>query len=196
MSARYDRWSVFADAVGGYAEEGVNERIPTQLCTLSVATGKLRFAMSDFALGYQLGRWSLAGRWRPFSLGVYAGTRYTYFNAKLNARAGVVGAVQQSASASNSWAWADPLIGVRWDVPVLDRLSLDFRCDIGGFGASSDLIWGLVGDVKYWLPWTPWAIQPWLAIGYRAVAFNRDFAGSNNVDMQFHGPTSGMGFVF
>jgi len=123
MSARYDRWSVFADAVGGYAEEGVNERIPTQLCTLSVAaTGKLRFAMSDFALGYQLGRWSLAGRWRPFSLGVYAGTRYMYFNVKLSARAGVVGAVQRSASASNSWAWAGS--------------------PIGGFGASSDLIWG------------------------------------------------------
>ena len=79
---------------------------------------------------------------------------------------------------------------------MLDRLSLDFRGDIGGFGASSDLIWGLVGDVKYWLPWTPWAIQPWFAIGYRAVAFNRDFAGSNNIDLQFRGPTRGAGFVF
>jgi len=124
---------------GGGRERG----IPTQLYTLSVAaTGKLRFAMSDFALRYQLGRWSLAGRRRPFSLGVYAGTRYMYFNVKLSARGGVVGAVQQSASASNSWAWADPLIGVRWEVPVLDRLSLDFRGDIGGFGASSDLVWG------------------------------------------------------
>jgi len=174
MSARYDRWSVFADAVGGYAEEGVNERIPTQLCTLSVAaTGKLRFAMSDFALGYQLGRWSLAGRWRPFSLGVYAGTRYMYFNVKLSARAGVVGAVQQSASASNSWAWADPLSAASGRAPI-----------------SSG---GLVGDVKYWLPW---AIQPWLAVGYRAISFNRDFAGSNNIDLQFRGPTSGAGFVF
>ncbi|TMA48710.1 MAG: hypothetical protein E6J81_04905 [Deltaproteobacteria bacterium] len=137
MSARYDRWSVFADAVGGYAEEGVNERISTQLCTLSVAaTGKLRFAMSDFSLGYQLGRWSLAGRWRPFSLGVYAGTRYMYFNVKLSARAGVVGAAQRAASASDSWAWADPLIGARWEVSVLDRLSLDFRGDIGGFGGE------------------------------------------------------------
>src|SRR5205085_8560209 len=32
----YDRFSVFADTFGGYAEVRVNEEIPTQLCNLSV----------------------------------------------------------------------------------------------------------------------------------------------------------------
>ena len=79
---------------------------------------------------------------------------------------------------------------------MLDRLSLDFRGDIGGFGRAPISSGGLLGDVKYWLPWTPWAIQPWLAVGYRAISFNRDFAGSDNIDLQFRGPTSGAGFVF
>ena len=131
---------------------------------------------------------------KPLTLGCTPGPATC--TSTRSSSAGFVGAVQHAASASNSWAWADPLIGVRWEVPVLDRLSLDFRGDIGGFGASSDLIWGLVSDVKYWLPWTPWALQPWFAIGYRAVAFNRDFAGSNNIDLQFRGPTRGAGFVF
>lgn len=197
FSVRYDRWSVFADSVGGYAEDGVHEKIPTQLCTLSVAaTGKLRFATADFGVGYQLGRWSLAGRRRPLTLGVYAGTRYMYFNVKLDVSGGVVGGIQRAGAASNSWAWADPLIGVRWEVPLLDRVSLDFRGDIGGFGASSDLIWGLVGGVRYWLPWTPWTIQPWLGMGYRVLAFDRSSGANNSIDMQFRGPTSGMGFVF
>jgi hypothetical protein len=197
LSVRYDRWSVFADAFGGYAEEGATEQIPIRRRTLDVAaTAKLRFALSDFAIGYQLGRWSLPGRRRLLTLGVYTGTRYEYFNTKLGVSAGVVGAAQHVRSVFKSWAWADPLIGVRWEVPVLDRLSLDFRGDIGGFGASSELVWGLVGGVRYWLPWTPWTIQPWLGAGYRVVAFDRRFASNDMVDLQVRGPTGGMGLVF
>src|SRR5262249_44043154 len=112
MSARYDRWSLFADAAGGYVREGVTERVPTQLCTWSVAAdAKLKCALSASALGYEVARWSLPDRQRPLTLGVYAGTRYMYFNAKLDASAGVAGGVQRAAHAVNSWAWADPLIG-------------------------------------------------------------------------------------
>ena len=77
---------------------------------------------------------------KPLTLGCTPGPATC--TSTRSSSAGFVGAVQHAASASNSWAWADPLIGVRWEVPVLDRLSLDFRGDIGGFGASSDLVWG------------------------------------------------------
>jgi hypothetical protein len=197
LSVRYDRWSVFADAFGGYAREGVTEKIPTQLCTLSVsADAKIYFAMSDFAVGYQLGRWSLPHRRRPFTLGVYAGTRYEYFNAKLGVSGGVIGNTPGGRGRSKSWGWADPMIGVRWEVPVLDRFSLDFRGDVGGFGASSQFIWGLVGGVRYWFPWSPWSIQPWLGLGYRVTSFNRDFGSSGSIDLVFRGPTASLGFVF
>jgi len=197
MSARYGRWSLFADAFGGYVREGVTEQVPTQLCTLSVAaTAKLKFAISDFALGYEVGRWSLPERRRPLTFGVYAGTRYQYFSAKLNASAGVAGGIQQAAHAVNSWGWADPLIGLRWEAPVLDRVSLAFRGDIGGFGASSHLIWGVVSEARYWLPWTPWSVQPWLGAGYKALAFDRRPRGGDRIDLQFRGPEAGMGFVF
>ena len=88
------------------------------------------------------------------------------------------------------------MIGVRWEVPLLDSLSLDFRGDIGGFGASSELIWGLVGDVRYWLTWRPWSLEPWIGAGYRALAFDRSPSADANLDMQFRGPYLSLGFVY
>ena len=76
-----------------------------------------------------------------------------------------------------------------------DSVSLDFRRDIGGFGASSNLIWGLVGAGRYWLPWTPMSLHPYLAAGYRAVAFDRA-SSEGNIQMLFRGPLGGAGFVF
>jgi hypothetical protein len=188
----YERFSVFADTFGGYAEERVNEQVPTQLCTLSVrAKDKMKFVIGDVGFGYRLGEWTLPGRRRPLTLGVYTGARYMWFLNKLDATGGVVGGVQRAAAVSDSFAWADPLIGVRWSAPVLDWASLDFRGDIGGFGASSDLVWGLVGNAKVWVPWHVFGTEPYVALGYRVVAFDR-----SNVDLQFRGPMIGAGFTF
>ena len=121
--------------------------------------------------------------------------RLTPVSSKLSATGAVVGGRQASVNVFESFAWADPMIGIRWSLPVLDPVSLDFRGDIGGFGASSDLIWGLVGAVRHWLPWTPWSTQPYLAAGYRAVAFDRS-PSRGSIDVQFRGPLAGMGVVF
>ncbi len=155
----YDRFSVFADSMGGYAEESVNETVPTKFCTLSLrARDKIKFVVTDFALAYRLGQWSLPYARRPFTLGVYAGTRYMYFGNQLNA-------------------------------------SGNFRGDIGGFGASSDLIWGLLGTVRFWVPWTPVAsVHPYLDLGYRGIAFDRS-KEAGSIDMQLRGPLAGAGFV-
>jgi len=197
FSVSYDRFSVFADSMGGYAEESVTETIPTKFCTLSLrARDKIRFALADFALGYRLGEWSLPDRRRPLTLGVYAGTRYMYFGNQLNATGGVVHGKQFSANVNESFAWADPLIGLRWSAPLLDLVSLNFRADIGGFGASSNLIWGLLGTVRLWVPWTPVAaLHPYLDVGYRAINFDRSNS-LGNIDMQMRGPLGGGGFVF
>ena len=197
FAVSYDRFSVFADSMGGYAEESVNETVPTRFCTLSLrARDKVKFALADFAVGYRLGQWSLPYARRPLTLGVYAGTRYMYFGNQLNASGGVVHGNQKVANVFESFAWADPEIGVRWSLPLHDLFSLNFRGDIGGFGASSNLIWGLLGTVRLWVPWTPVAsLHPYVDLGYRAIDFDRsNEVGS--INLQLRGPLAGGGFVF
>jgi len=196
LSARYDRWSVFVDVMGGGAKANVDETIPTPFCDLSVsAKDTMRFVLADFAVGYRLGEWSLPSRRRPLTVGVYAGARYVHLGNDVSGAIGVIGGRQFSGNVSDTINWADPLIGLRWSVPVLDPVSLDFRGDIGGFGASSDLDWGLVADVRYWLSWTPLSARTYLAAGYRVVAFDRP-SSTESVDLQLRGPLVGLGFVF
>ncbi len=192
----YGRWSTFVDSSGGYAEESVHEQIPTQFCTITAnARTKLKYVITDAAFGYEVGEWSLPGRTRPLTLGVYAGMRYMWFWNKLSPTIGVVHGKQQSGTVTESFDWADPMIGVRWSVPVFDSLSLTFRGDIGGFDASSHLIWGLVSDVRYWVPFTPLGAHPYASLGYRAVAFERS-PSPGSIELQFRGPTAGVGFTF
>ena len=115
LSLNYDDFFLFGDAMGGYAEVRVNETIPTQLCNLTIrAKAKMKFVIADFGLGYRLGQWTIPQRKRPLSLGVYVGARYMWYLSELDATAGVVHGAQQSANVAEDFAWADPLIGVRW----------------------------------------------------------------------------------
>jgi len=193
----YDRFSLFVDAFGGFLEESMREDIPTRVCTLSASVkGEVRLAIVDFAVGYRLGQWSLPQRRRPVSLGVYAGMRYAHTGIQVDATLGVLGGIGRHGTLFTTINFADPLIGIRWEVPVLDSVSVDFRGDIGGFGASSNLVWGLVGDARYWFSWNPWSLRPWLSLGYKVLSFDRDPGRDAAVDLVFRGPYIALGVVF
>jgi hypothetical protein len=195
LSLAYERFDIFADTMGGYTETHVNEDVPTPLGTLTIrARDRMKFVIGDVGIGYRLGAWPLPRNARPLTLGVYAGARYMYFSNDLNATA-AVGGVRRRADVFDSVAWADPLIGVRWSLPIVDWASLDVRADIGGFGASSDLTWGIATTGRLWLPWNPFSSRPYVAAGYRLVAFERSNR-DDRTDMQFRGPTLGVGFTY
>ena len=193
----YDRLSVFADSFGGYAEVSVAQTIPTQLCcTLTIdARTKMKFALTDVGVGYDVLRLTLPERERPLTLAAWAGARVMYLSNEVDAKFGVLHGAERAANVVESVDWADPLIGVRWSVPVHDAIDLDFRGDIGGFGASSDLTWGLLGNLRVWLPWKPFDLTLYAVAGYRVVAFDRS-PDDAEVDLQMRGPMLGAGFVF
>jgi hypothetical protein len=198
FGVRYDRWSFFTDAYGGFLNTGASESIPTRFPKVQLRVGAtldLKPAIADFAFGYEIGRWSMPERQRPISLGVYLGTRYLHLGQDLEASVAVDGR-GRSASASSVINSADPIIGLRWEVPLLDSLSLDFRGDIGGLPTNDKLTWRIVGDVRYWLGWRPFDATPWLEAGYRVVAYQRDFGGDNSLNLQLRGPLLAMGFAF
>jgi hypothetical protein len=197
-SARWRRFSVFVDAFGGGARADERVTVPTRRCALDVdARVTVKQVFVDVGVGADVGRWALAGRRRPLTLGVYAGMRYVHLGSKVRATASVAQlGLERRTDATTAFDWADPLIGIRFEVPLHDRVSLDFRGDIGGFGASSDLIWGLVGDVRYWMEWQPKGIRPWVGLGYRLAAFDRSSGEQTTAQVQFRGPTVGLGLVF
>jgi hypothetical protein len=197
FSVAYDRWSAFLDAYGGYANLNTTQKIPTRFCTLCIAAkAKLTPVIVDVAVGYRLGQWSIPKCVRPVTLGVYAGTRFMHIGSELKGSAGVVGGFQVSPNVEDAFNWADPMIGVRFEVPVYDRVTVAFRSDIGGFGVSSQLIWGIEGGMRYWLTWSPFSSHTWLDAGYRSITFDRDFGQRGNIDLAFRGPYVGLGFAF
>jgi hypothetical protein len=198
FGARYERFFGFLDAFGGFLRDGQREMIPTRFCTVSASARATVYpVLVDFAVGYQLGEWKLGKRLRPLSLGAYAGMRFTHFGVDIGTQAGVVGGFQgQGRAVERGFNWADPMIGLRGEIPVIDRLSFTFRGDVGGWGASSDLIWGVVGDLRYWPAWSLWSSQPWLGMGWRIAAFDHPFKGTNQADLRLSGPTAAAGFVF
>jgi hypothetical protein len=196
FSASHDRWTLFVDAFGGGMKVDVDETIPTDFCTVKVnAKNEARFVLTDFAVGYRLGQWAVPRRERPVTLGVYAGARFVHLGTDLTGGVAVVGGKRYAGTTEDTSNWADPIIGVRWSVPVLADLSATFRADIGGFGASSTLDWGIAADLRYWTSWQPFGAQTYLAAGYRLVGLDRSPDGAK-VDLQVRGPTLGLGFVF
>lgn len=195
---RYNRFEAYVDGYGGYAKDSVTAIVPTRLCTATIAAKlDLRFDFIDVGLGYRIGEWAMPGRQHPLTLGAYVGTRYTHFGTALNAALSVTSVgLRRAAAVSKTFDWADPMIGVRTQVPLLDSVSFDFRGDIGGFGVSSNLIWGIVTDLRYQLPWRPLSVHPYVTAGYRAISFDHDFTAGNNGDLQARGPMSAFGFTF
>ena len=201
---RYDRFFAFADVLGGYFDESVSENVPVKqfprLGGVAVdAKMKLKQVMGDFALGYRLGAWAVPNRRRPITLGVYAGTRYYWFDTRIRAAASLDAGrrgLHRAADVSETFEWADPMIGVRFEVPLLDCVSLDFRSDVGGFDAGSDIAWNVVGNFKYWVPTTLFSGRPFVAAGYRAVGFERSEGSGDEIDLQFRGPVGTLGVLF
>jgi hypothetical protein len=205
---RHDRFFTFADALGGYTEESVSANVPTadfpRLGALDIdARLKLKLVLADFGVGYRLGQWTLPHRRRPLTLGLYAGAHYYWFETRLRASAsitarlpGQAAKLHRATDVTDTFEWADPLIGLRWEVPVLDCLSADFRADIGGFDVGSDLSWNVMGGLRYWVPFRPFSLQPTLGAGYRALAFDRPAGSDGELDLQFRGPYLSLGVIF
>ena len=198
FGARHDRWSLFVDAYGGFMNQSVTETVPTRFCNVQVgATLRLRPVFADVAVGYDLATWRVPEWRRPGSLGLYLGTRITHLGLDLETSAGVVGGIQGGGrEVSNRITTATPMLGVRGEIPIWDQVSLDFRGDLGGLPSGDRMNWNFVGDIRYWLDWSPWGTQPWLEAGYRVIGYKGDFGNGNHVDLNLRGPLLAMGFGF
>lgn len=198
VGARYDRWSLFGDVYGGYLNVGASEIVPTRFCNVQVgATLRTHPVLTDIAVGYQLGEWRVPEWRRPISVGVYLGTRIGHLGVDLETKVGVPGGIQGGRDVSNRFDVVTPMLGVRWEIPVWDQVSFDFRGDLGGLPSGDRMNYNFIGDVRYWLDWAPSkGTQLWLEAGYRLYGFTYKFGNGNDLSLQFRGPLLAVGVAF
>jgi len=91
-------------------------------------------------------------------------------------------------------SWADPVVGLRYAMPISERWSFDGFGQVGGFGVNADLVWQLAGSFSYRM-----TERSHFTAGYRYMDF--DYDSGNGVDrFKFdiveHGPALGFRFNF
>jgi hypothetical protein len=119
------------------------------------------------------------------ALAPLAGARLTYLRVELD--------VDPGPTVDDSESWVDPLIGLRGDLELTERLALFAEADVGGFGIGSDLAWNAQLFLTYRT--AVFGVATDLALGYRALRQDydhNDFA----YDVTTSGPIIGAAFHF
>ena len=121
-----------------------------------------------------------------YHMDVFAGARITVLQSDLTANLSAGGSVSTSADTD----WVDPIIGIRGQGDLSENLFFRYNGDIGGFGASSDLVWQAFAGLGYRLH-----SNFSLVAGYRGMGVDYD-NGRFMLDTVTHGPVIGLDVRF
>lgn len=117
-----------------------------------------------------------------YHMDLVAGARITILEADLTGR--FVGGGQTTAGSDVEFI--DPLIGIRGQADLTDKWSFRYYGDIGGFGASSDLVWQAFAGLGYDFTTSVSGV-----VGYRALGVDYE-KGRFAIDTVSHGPVIGL----
>lgn len=125
-------------------------------------------------------------------LDAYAGLRYWDVDSDLTVATGGPSGVVLSDSLSEDWV--DPVLGLRYEVPLGERWMLVARGDIGGFGVGSDFTWHATAFASWHL-----SAQASLLFGFRYLDVDYDDGSGSSrflMDVGEGGPTAGFAWQF
>lgn len=91
---------------------------------------------------------------------------------------------------SESTGWFDPVVGARGRLPIADRLEIDWRADVGGFGVGSDYTVQLDGAAYFNLSRAFRAYFGWRYLKVEYTSTRLDY------EVTTTGPYLGMTFTF
>jgi len=125
-------------------------------------------------------------------LSAYVGARYWRVDADVKLTSG--GPQGEVLRAGRTEDWIDPLVGLRYAVPLGDRWLLIAKGDVGGFGAGSDFSWHATALAA-------WQVSELvhLLIGYRHIDVDYDDGSGRDRfvwDLTEAGPTLGVAWRF
>jgi hypothetical protein len=164
---RHGRFGVFADLI--YTSLSADGSGPAGFVDADLS--------NDLTVATLMGQFRAAERGRS-SADLMAGARLWNVNADLT----LTGPAGGTASAGFDETWVDPMIGAKGRLQGRSPWYATGWGMVGGFGASSDFTWDVVGGVGY-------EVRDWLSFvaGYRA--FGVDYEDDGFVfDVIQHGP--------
>lgn len=88
----------------------------------------------------------------------------------------------------------DPLLGGRARLGLSERLKLEARGDVGGFGVGSEFTWEVWANFFYRFELA--GIDLDAVLGYRALYQDHDLRGGDTLDILIHGPILGLNANF
>lgn len=165
------RWSLLADF--NYAEISDSVTPFPRFPGFSVDFEQKQF-LGNFLVTYNVVDCS------ELKLDLMAGTRVNWIDAELDLRRKI----------SRDDAWADPVVGARFQMPIGNGFFFRAAGDIGGFGAASDLTWQALAGVGW-----NFRENSAVVLAYRAIGTDYD-NGNFSYDMTAQGPLLGLEFRF
>jgi hypothetical protein len=168
------KWAVIANAV--YMGLGATK----DLRTGGSAESDIDESILEFDGSYRFAR-----RWD-----VYFGLRGVHLGSTIEIRPQAGPTVSDNADKS----WVDPLVGLRFEVPIGKSWSFIGKGDIGGFGISSNFAWQAMGHFD-------WRISKTFGLMFGYVALDMDYEDGSGgdffrYDILSEGPFAGATFSF
>ena len=184
LEGRHDRLILFADATGSVVR--TKQSVPIGKADLAAD-----FATLEFGLG-----WRVYEGFDAITVDALAGGRYNYLYSSIDV---TTGSGLSGPGRNTTVDFVDPFVGGRFAVHFTDALSLLFRGDIGGFGAGSQLAWGLLAGFRYETPWELGPARLNAFAAYKVYDFDYDSGSGANrraIAESFSGPALGLGGAF
>ena len=157
----------------------------------------VRVGMADFGLAYRIFEQQFGdNNEQKLTFEPYGGLRYGYLRQKIDLNITIPGVGSTGTTLGGSEDWVEPFVGGRilWDLN--DKIAINLRGDVGGFGigSASKLTWNLVTGIDYKL-----SENMSFQAGYRIldIDYSRG-SGSNEFahDAKTEGPIIGLTILF
>lgn len=192
FEARKGDWSAFVAPM--YLNIGVDENVGIGPLTIDADT-TTEFTMIEFGGSYRLvnstlGSESGEGGGQPAWIDVIAGGRYTKLEAEIDLKVSAASlGLSGTRVSQGSRDWFDPFVGVRAHAYLTEKVWVQARGDVGGFGVGSDFSWHALGLLGY--DFKMFGRDASIAAGYRALYMDFEEGSGSNLfqyDITMHGP--------
>lgn len=195
FEARKDDLSLFADVM--FLAVDTNKAFGPE------AKGQARFKMLnwfvEWAAAYRVFEYPTSfGAGLPIYVEGLAGARYNRMSTEIGFER------LSGPDAKSVIDFVDPMVGGRFGVPIFrsdgaGSVAIEFRGDIGGFGAGSDLAWNIVSGLHWEMPWRLGAAVPTFDLGYKAYYFDVSSESGgvkSELELEMKGPALRLGVEF